>query len=165
MAPVQHLGHQYQHQLAGQRQRLKSVEIFQGSFVVFDNTPAANQTINIAPASVSPGSLTFNNTSLVNYTIGGGAIAGTTGVTIQGNGTETFTGNNTYTGATSISSGGTLSVASESGLGAVPVALDAAILSSMAAHWPRLEPCRSAATAESSWAIPAEPSTSRAAPP
>jgi autotransporter-associated beta strand protein len=95
-------------------------DYYEGSSVVFDNTPGSNQNITIVPASVNPASVTFNNTSAVNYTIGGGAIAGSTAVTIQGNGTETFTGSNTYSGGTSISSGGTLSIASDKALGTVP---------------------------------------------
>lgn len=75
-------------------------------------TNVANTNIAVI-GSVSPNSITFNNTGVANrgvdYTIGGGAIAGTGALTKNSAGTVTLTGSNTYTGGTMVT-GGTLQI-------------------------------------------------------
>jgi fibronectin-binding autotransporter adhesin len=85
-----------------------------GSFVTFNdannatsnggtNPNAYNVTLN---STVSPGSLTVNN-SLGNYTFTGtGSIAGSTSLIKNGTGTLSIGAANTYTGGTQINSGG-----------------------------------------------------------
>src|SRR5207245_5428152 len=64
-----------------------------GDPVVFGNG-AANTSINITGGSVTPGSVTFNNDTGTSYTIGGGAIAGSTPLPLNGPGPVTPTGPN-----------------------------------------------------------------------
>jgi autotransporter-associated beta strand protein len=79
-----------------------------GDTVTFDDTAAANFTVNV-PATVQPGPVLVNNTAN-NYTFqGAGAIGGGASLTKQGTGTLTLLNNNTYTGPTTVS-GGTLLV-------------------------------------------------------
>jgi autotransporter-associated beta strand protein len=76
-----------------------------GDMVIFDDTPGANQTVAIKSGDVHPTSVAFNN-SAYTYTITGpNAIAGTTGITVNGTGTVILTNNNTFTGALLINSG------------------------------------------------------------
>jgi autotransporter-associated beta strand protein len=70
----------------------------------------ANYSVNLTQ-TVTPGSVTFNN-SAGNYTISGpGAITGVTGVTLNGTSSVTISTANTYTGNTTVNAG-TLVVAS-----------------------------------------------------
>ncbi len=98
-----------------------------GATVVFDNH-AATGTVYIANAGVSPGSVTFSNTSALAYSInpsgaptgyGGGTvgIGGTATVTLSGGGTVTFNTQNTYTGSTTITGGSTLIISGANQLG------------------------------------------------
>jgi autotransporter-associated beta strand protein len=97
-----------------------ATNFFQGDKVVFDDTPGANQTINIGGLTVVPASTTFNNNNFT-YSVGGGTIGGGTSLVMNGNSTTTLTGNNTYTGGTFINAG-TLSIAADTALGTVPSA-------------------------------------------
>ena len=82
--------------------------------VIFNDTNAltgtkiSNTNVTIS-GSVSPQSVTFNNSGAVNggvdYTIGGGVIAGTAALIKNAAGTVTLTGANTYSGATTINGG------------------------------------------------------------
>jgi autotransporter-associated beta strand protein len=90
-----------------------------GENVVFDDDGFAS-TIVVDPAGVAQSSMTFNN-SATPYTIGGGPIGGSGGISIINNGIVTLTGNNTFTGAASISNGGTLSISSDANLGTAPL--------------------------------------------
>ena len=82
-----------------------------GNSVIFNDqnaltgTNVSNTNVTIS-GSVSPQSVTFNNTGAANggvdYTIGGGAIAGTAALIKNGAGTVTLKGANTYTGNTTI---------------------------------------------------------------
>jgi autotransporter-associated beta strand protein len=80
--------------------------------VLFNDT-AGTTTVNI-PSNVSPGSVTFSNTS-VSYTLtsstGTGGITGTTGLLKTGAGLLTITNTNSFTGSVMIN-GGTISVGS-----------------------------------------------------
>ncbi len=99
-----------------------------GNAVIFNDknaltgTNVSNTNITIS-GSVSPQSITFNNTGAANggvdYTIGGGAITGTGAIIINGSGTVTLTGSNTYTGGTTISAG-TLQVGNGGTTGTLP---------------------------------------------
>jgi autotransporter-associated beta strand protein len=71
---------------------------------VFDDT-GSNTNITIQSAGVSPASVVFNNSAAVSYTLGGGQIAGTGGLTVSGGGQVTLTGSNTYSGGTSVVDG------------------------------------------------------------
>src|SRR4029079_6028773 len=80
-----------------------------GALLTFDNSSGGNAAISL-PANVTPGSMTFNNNSLANYTFSGaGQIAGTTSLLKKNTGTVTFHNPNTFTGNTSIT-GGTIQV-------------------------------------------------------
>ncbi len=89
-----------------------------------NSTNVANFIVNIVPASVSPGSVTFTNTGVANggvdYTFNGGAIAGTTGIAMNGTGgvggKVTFNQANSFGGAVAISQG-ELIVTNANGLG------------------------------------------------
>lgn len=93
-----------------------------GTVVTFDDTNAVtssgitNSTVTVAPGGVTPTSTTFNH-SLVDYTVGGGAIGGSGGVAKSGTGLLTLNAANTYTGDTAITAG-TLKIGSASALGA-----------------------------------------------
>ncbi|MGA2500182.1 MAG: autotransporter-associated beta strand repeat-containing protein, partial [Tepidisphaeraceae bacterium] len=83
------------------------------TFYSLDNvtfpTPAAAAAVTLA-SNVYPGSVTFTNTSQT-YTLSGAAIAGTTGLSVNGNGgTVTLANNNIYTGTTTIGAGATLNI-------------------------------------------------------
>ena len=64
--------------------------------------------------------MTFNN-SLNTYTIGGGPISGSGGITMNGSGLVVLTGANTFTGATTINAG-VLSISADNNLGTAPAA-------------------------------------------
>ncbi|MCW1923139.1 autotransporter-associated beta strand repeat-containing protein [Luteolibacter arcticus] len=74
-----------------------------GNNVVFNDNATGTTTVSNTTA-VSPLSISVNNTSKA-YTIGGSAIAGSTGLTKEGTSTLTLTGTNTFTGPTTISAG------------------------------------------------------------
>ena len=76
-----------------------------GDNVVFDDTLARNPIVtNAAPgATVSPGSVTFNN-NLTNYTINAN-IAGTGSLSLFGSAAVTLAGTNTYGGNTTVNAG------------------------------------------------------------
>jgi autotransporter-associated beta strand protein len=77
---------------------------FNGAQVTFDDS-GANTNITIQSAGISPASLAFLNTTAKSYTLGGGPIAGTCGVSISGGGQVTLTGSNTYSGGTTLAGG------------------------------------------------------------
>ncbi len=81
------------------------VKFANGDYVTFDDSATGSTTINI-PAALSPGSITFANSSK-NYVLNGAPLTGTTSttLTIKGGGTVTLNNANTFTGLTSISSG------------------------------------------------------------
>jgi len=71
--------------------------------LTFDDT-STNGNVNLV-GTLSPGGVTFNNSSL-NYVLSGsGAIAGFNGVTLSGSGSVTIATDNSYTGGTAINSG------------------------------------------------------------
>jgi fibronectin-binding autotransporter adhesin len=80
--------------------------------VIFDDT-ASSFTVAIQGAAVRPNSVTFNNSST--YTLTGGAIEGTLGITKNGAGTVSLGNANTYTGTTAIN-GGTIQVSGGSAI-------------------------------------------------
>lgn len=114
-----------------------------GDNVTFDDTATGTTTVNLT-TTVSPGSVTFNNTTK-NYTLAGtGKISGATGLTMQGGGTLTLTesGGDNFSGGltvgsgtviidnnsggivgTTINSGGTLQLGNNDGNGAFPSGL------------------------------------------
>ncbi|HZZ28781.1 MAG TPA: autotransporter-associated beta strand repeat-containing protein, partial [Pirellulales bacterium] len=91
-------------------------QYFDGDNVLFNdsnNFPTNPNAYNVQlNSTVNPGSVTFSNgPSISTYTIsGGGQIAGTTGLTVNGGGTVDISAlsNNSYTGNTTISGGSTL---------------------------------------------------------
>jgi autotransporter-associated beta strand protein len=71
--------------------------------LTFDDT-STNGNVNLVGA-LSPGSVTFNNSSL-NYVLSGsGSIAGFNGVTLNGYATVTLATDNSYTGGTTVNAG------------------------------------------------------------
>ena len=70
--------------------------------VLFDET-ASSFTVAIPGSSVKPTSVTFNNTTT--YTLSGGAIEGTTGLTMNGSGIVALGNANTYSGTTTVNAG------------------------------------------------------------
>ncbi len=86
--------------------------------VVFDNT-GANTNITVVAAGVVSSGMTFNNTVAVPYTIGGGVISGSAGITKNNTGIVTLTGANAFTGTTTIN-GGTVSISADENIGMAP---------------------------------------------
>ena len=83
---------------------------FEGDAVTFDDTGSNTPAVLLA-TTVSPGVVTFNNTTK-DYTLSGaGGIAGGTGLTKNGSGTLTVTTTNSFAGPVAVNAG-TLSVAS-----------------------------------------------------
>lgn len=94
-------------------------KFFGGDSVTF-NEPAAPSTVTLTGA-LFPAAITVNNTTN-SYTFAGtGTIGGSASLTKTGAGTLTLNSGNTFTGKTTVT-GGVLSVASDSSLGAAPVA-------------------------------------------
>jgi fibronectin-binding autotransporter adhesin len=82
---------------------------FSGDSVTFDDSNNGTDSVSIS-GTVAPAALTFAN-NLQNYTLSGGGITGSTGLTLSGTGNVTLANVNTFTGDTSIT-GGTLTIAS-----------------------------------------------------
>ncbi len=77
---------------------------YSNSSAVTFSDGARNTSISIAGSGVQPLSVTFTNNTTA-YTFGGGAISGTSSVTLNGVGSVTFNNANTYTGSTTINAG------------------------------------------------------------
>ena len=85
-----------------------------GNPVVFgDTSPLTNQTVSnstitVQAGGVQPLSMTFTNSGTpngVNYTIGGGPIGGSGGITLNGAGSVALAGANTFTGPVQLNAG------------------------------------------------------------
>lgn len=91
---------------------------FFGDAVTFNDTPGANQTVNM-PVDVQPSSITFNNSS-ISYSLvaTAGRIIGGTGITKNGTNNVTLGGANgqNYTGAIAVNAG-TLTMGSRDAFG------------------------------------------------
>ncbi len=74
-----------------------------GNQVVFDDT-ASNTTVTVAMAGVAPGAVQFTN-STNEYTLGGGAVTGSTGLLKGGTGLLIISNTNSFTGAVTVSQG------------------------------------------------------------
>jgi autotransporter-associated beta strand protein len=75
-----------------------------GPLVLFDDT-ASNGVVNVT-TSVKPFSVTFNNSTNLNFTVGGaGSIAGQGSLTVSGGGPITLSSANSYNGDTIVSNG------------------------------------------------------------
>jgi fibronectin-binding autotransporter adhesin len=100
--------------------------VYQDGFnVTFDDTnTSGNTTITVTASGVAPKSVTFNN-SLLSYTLSGGSIAATGGLTMTGSGGVTLNNVNIYGGAATIS-GGTLTIGSGGSLTAAVIVVAAA---------------------------------------
>ncbi len=85
-----------------------------GDFVTFADG-AANPTISVAGAGVSPASVTISN-SVTAYSFSGGGIGGSGTLTKAGSGTATLSAANSYSGQTLVQ-GGTLVVSANNALG------------------------------------------------
>ncbi|WP_035608611.1 autotransporter-associated beta strand repeat-containing protein [Haloferula sp. BvORR071] len=96
--------------------------------VVFDDTPGANQTVQINDGDVFTTTTTFNN-STVNYTFSSSGSFGISGGTLTKNGTGSVTlnTNNTYSGGTTLNAG-TIRVNSASALGTGAVLINGGTL-------------------------------------
>jgi autotransporter-associated beta strand protein len=99
-----------------------TTDYINGDVVTFDDTATGTTNVSITDATVTPTSITFNNTGKT-YVVGGaGAIAGGTAVSMIGTGTVTISNNNTYTGGTNVSAGNlSLTGNNNFGAGAVTV--------------------------------------------
>ena len=73
--------------------------------VLFSNVPPANTSVVITPASVAPGTVTFNSTNNYVFSGTGGYITGSASLTKNGIGSVTLTTANDYTGGTTINNG------------------------------------------------------------
>ncbi|MEI6077925.1 MAG: autotransporter-associated beta strand repeat-containing protein, partial [Verrucomicrobiota bacterium] len=100
-----------------------------GNAVLFDDTAAANTTINVASV-VTPSSVIFNNAGN-NYTFSGSAIGGATNVQKVGGGTVTLNNANTFPGGISIFAG-TVNVGNNAALGTGTVTLNGGTLQNSA---------------------------------
>lgn len=87
----------------------ESSDVFVTGDQVTFNDNASKGDINIAE-SVSPGSITFDNTTL-NYVLNGDSIAGTSSITKKGTANVTINNINTFTGSVNIN-GGSITVGS-----------------------------------------------------
>jgi fibronectin-binding autotransporter adhesin len=79
-----------------------------GDFVRFDDTATGLNPANVNVSTVSPGSVTVNNTTGTatgNYKFSGGEIGGPGSLLKQGSGSLVVDENNTYSGGTTISAG------------------------------------------------------------
>jgi len=81
-----------------------AIDYFDGENVKFDDT-AANPTVNLPAANVSPAAILFSN-SVQNYVVSGVyGITGAATLTKQGSGSVTLATTNAYTGGTTITTG------------------------------------------------------------
>ena len=79
-------------------------KFYQGDSVTFSDSGTTKE-LTLA-ATVTPASVTFNNTTGNDYSLsGGGGITGSSALTKTGSGTVTISNTNTYTGSTTISDG------------------------------------------------------------
>ncbi len=99
-------------------------DYLQGDSVLFDDTATGSTTINIGVANVSPGAVTFANSTLSYTLMGGFGIAGGAALTKTGGGMLTISNTNSFTGPVNISNSGVISVASVANAG-VPSPLGA----------------------------------------
>ena len=90
---------------------------FDGDNVTFDDT-ASSYILAIQGSSVSPGSVTFSNST--DYSFSGGGISGPGSMSKTGSGSVALSNTNTYTGSTTIS-GGTLNLSGSLGSTAISV--------------------------------------------
>ncbi|MGC4013354.1 MAG: autotransporter-associated beta strand repeat-containing protein [Luteolibacter sp.] len=98
-----------------------------GDVAVFDDT-AANKTVTLSAEDVAPSSVTFNNSTGNDYSLGGTfAITGTTALTKSGTGMLTLSNANTYSGGTIVADG-VLTVANGSALGSGTATLNGGTL-------------------------------------
>jgi autotransporter-associated beta strand protein len=106
-----------------------ATEFIDGDDVVFNDTPGTNQTVQIDDGNVSTTTITFNNSTAVNYAIASNGGFGISSGSLAKNGTGSVTINtaNTYTGGTTINAG-TLNASSASALGAGVVTVNAGTL-------------------------------------
>ena len=98
-------------------------KFFQGDAVTFDDSGTGGGAARAVTLNtlVTPGSVSFNNSTSTPYTISGtGAIGGATSLTKSGTGVVTLSNSNSYTGATTVSEG-TLKVTGSIGSSAVTV--------------------------------------------
>jgi autotransporter-associated beta strand protein len=94
-----------------------------GDSVLFPDT--ASSSALVLSGTVSPGSVTFNN-SLLNYSLTGGAISGTCAVTKYGAGTLTFSNLSTFSGGLLVYNGAvTVASGDSAGSGLVTLAQNA----------------------------------------
>lgn len=75
----------------------------------------------VISGTVSPASVTFNNSTL-NYTVSGGIISGTAGVTKYGTGTLTFSSANGFSGGVNVNSGVLTVAGGSAGTGPITLA-------------------------------------------
>jgi fibronectin-binding autotransporter adhesin len=90
-----------------------------------DHNPPGSSTVTISGSGVTPGGVIFSNTATA-YTLTGGPILGSTGLTASGAGLVTLAATNSYTGGTVITGGTLVAASGDAGLGAPtgPVTLD-----------------------------------------
>lgn len=79
-------------------------DYIESDVVIFNDSPLTSDVV--IGSNVSPSTVTFNNTTLTNYTLSGtGGIIGITGLTKTADGLLTINSPNAYTGATTINAG------------------------------------------------------------
>ena len=92
---------------------------YNGDNVTFDDTGSGSPAVAIT-GTLSPASVTVNNTANAYTFAGTGSIAGVTALTKSGNNSLTISNANTYTGGTTISAG-QISINNASALGTGPI--------------------------------------------
>jgi autotransporter-associated beta strand protein len=102
--------------------------------VVFNDTPGTNQTLQINDADVSTTTMTFGNSTSVNYTVASSGSFGIIGGSLFKNGTGSLTinTNNTYGGGTTLNAG-TINVNTTSALGTAGVTITGGTLDNTSA--------------------------------
>ena len=81
-----------------------STTYFQGDNVLFDDSATGTTSITLT-STVTPSTVTFNNSRLTYSVSGAGAIMGPAALTMTGSGLVILATNNNYTGGTTISAG------------------------------------------------------------
>jgi autotransporter-associated beta strand protein len=82
-----------------------ATDYINGDQVTFDDSASGTTNVSVTDGTVTPTSVTFNNTAKTYSIAGAGAIAGSTSVALNGTGTVSIANSNSYTGGTALNTG------------------------------------------------------------